>query len=154
MERILPLFMAVRRAEIARRKTNPQREMSSQAALEHEPVTSAEIRRRNKEFEKKNESPTQKNQAARTRLDDEQLRQAGDKEPTGAQAGNAQHGTGGGRITVNGGKSLLKRLSSWWRRLKKYERQNSREGRTCCAKRTRSKNKQRAENVAQETRRR
>jgi hypothetical protein len=52
------------KSRIARRKTNPQREMSSQAALEHEPVTEAEIRRRNEEFEKKNESPTQKNQAA------------------------------------------------------------------------------------------
>jgi hypothetical protein len=37
---------------------NPQQEMNFQAALEQESVTPAEIRRRNKKFEKKNESPT------------------------------------------------------------------------------------------------
>jgi hypothetical protein len=43
---------------------NPQQEMNFHGALEQESVTTAEIRRRNEKFEKKNESPEQRNQDA------------------------------------------------------------------------------------------
>jgi hypothetical protein len=75
----------------AAEKMNPQREMNFHGALEQESVTTAEIRRRNEKFEKKNESPEQRNQDAWTRPEVEHLWQAGDKEPTGARAGNAQN---------------------------------------------------------------